>query len=210
MILLYITLIIGVFPIIIYSLNYKRNTSINYFLPFIFVTALASIYEYLGTYILKINTSFWFLIYLLIEFLSVYYFFYKTLKQNRLKLLYFFLILFTCLFIFSLLYWSKSNSLITQGINSVFITVFVFVSTFLWFKDVFGDLEIPVLWRNPKFQFIAGFLLYYSSTLFLYISSNFIFENKNLIFSDYWFLNILATFIFRMILILATWNQLRK
>ena len=62
--ILYATLAIGIIPLLICFLKAKKIKSHNnYFLPFIILTGIASIYEFIGTFSLNINSSYWFIIY---------------------------------------------------------------------------------------------------------------------------------------------------
>ena len=209
--ILYATLAIGIIPLLICFLKAKKIKSHNnYFLPFIILTGIASIYEFIGTFSLNINSSYWFIIYDFLQFIVLFYFFNKVLEKKYKSILYSFIILFVATFLLSLYYWSHKNALISFSINSIMATFFVFVIIFIWLKNEFYKLEIPILYKNAKFIFISGFLIYYASTIFLFIAANFIFKNGDLKFNNYWFLNIIATFILRIFLIIGTWRELQK
>lgn len=205
------TLGMGFIPILIFSLkSNKSRSSNNYFLPFIILTAIASIYELVFTSFLKIISSHWFQIYDFLEFFALVYFFMKIFEQKQKDILFLFAFIFLISFGISIYFWEVDNSLVSKGINSITTTLLVFTAIFIWFKNEFQKLEIAIIWQNAKFYFISGFLIYYASTIFLFIASNFIFKNENLKFEDYWFLNIIATFILRTFLIIGTWKELQK
>lgn len=179
-------------------------------MPFIILTTIASIYELVFSLFLKVNSSYWFQIYDFLEFFALFYFFMKLLEQKQKNILFLFAFIFLISFGISIYFWEVDNSLVSKGINSITTTLFVFISIFIWFKSEFNKLEIPIIWRTAKFHFISGFLIYYATTVFLFIASNFIFKNENLDFKDYWFLNIIATFILRTFLIIGTWKEQQK
>lgn len=65
----YTTLFIGLCPLLI--LLYKRKATLfsHPFVPFLVLTAVATVYEYVGSIVLKINTAYWSQVYSLLEVL---------------------------------------------------------------------------------------------------------------------------------------------
>lgn len=202
----FIALLIGIIPLLILFF-YKKALEFNRAItPFIWLTALATIYEFVGTVLLKINTSYWFQVYSFLEVIILYYFFFR-LFQTKYKIAFgVFLILLLITYGFSFFLWSKNSGLITKAINKVPITFFVLTFSFLWFKELFYKMEIQNPWQNANFYFVTGFLLYYSSTFFLFLLASFLFKS-NVYFYDYWLINIAATIILRTSLIIGVWKM---
>ncbi len=67
-------------------------------------------------------------------------------------------------------------------------------------------MEIPDLMDSSVFYFITGFFMYYSTTLALFLMSSFIFTSE-LYFYDYWLVNVIATLILRICLIVGVWKM---
>lgn len=208
-ILFYIALFIGIVPFLVLVYKNKVFDFKQPIVPFIWVTAIATLYEFIGTVLLQINTAYWFQFYSLLEFGSLYYFFYRMIAPQYKRLNQIFLILFILVYGFSFFYWGEYNALVANTINKSLLTSFVFLSSFLWVKKLFEKMHIPNLWRNDRFYFISGFAIYYSSTFLLFLLSDYIF-NSNLYFYDYWLVNVLATLILRVFLIIGVWNMNRN
>lgn len=201
-------LFIGVVPFLVLTYKNKVFDFKQPIVPFIWVTAIATLYEFIGTVLLQINTAYWFQFYSLLELGSLYYFFYKLIKPQYKRWYQIFLILFILVYIFSFFYWGEYNALVSKTINKTLMTLFVFLSSFLWIKKLFEKMHIPILWKNAEFYFISGLIIYYSGTFLLFLLSDFIF-NSNLYFYDYWLINVLATLILRLFLIIGVWNMNR-
>lgn len=174
--------------------------------PLLWLTAIGSLYEFIGSVLLKINTMYWFQLYPFLSFLTLYYFFFKLLKHNYKSLIRALFFLFIAVYLVSLYFFSDENKLLTTGLNRIPITIFVFTFTALWFKNLFEKMEEQNLWQNNNFYFITGLIIYYSSTLFLFIASNFIY-NSNLYFFDFWIVNIIASLILRILLCIGVWKM---
>ena len=213
--LFYTCFILGLVPVTILLLYRKKVNFQTPPIPFICLTALASLYEFVISYILKYNAGVWFQIYSLGVFITVIYFFYKAVKLKTYHLFNITMIGFVITFISSFIFWKKNDFLISTAINNTFITVTVIVYSLIWFKDKFDQLEnhksfvsadIFNLWDNSSFYVIIGLFIYYSTTLFLFLSSNLIFESE-LYFYNYWLVNIIATLFLRTMLIVAAWKM---
>jgi hypothetical protein len=202
----FIALLIGIIPLLILFF-YKKALDFNRaIIPFVWITALATLYEFVGTGLFKFNTSYWFKIYSFLEIVSVYYFFLKLFKPKYKKIVQGFLILLIITCIYSFFYWNKDEGLILIATNKSPLTLFVLTFSFLWFKELFYKMEIQNPWQNANFYFVSGFLLYYSSTFFLFLLASFLFKS-NVYFYDYWLINIVATIILRTSLIIGVWKM---
>lgn len=205
----------GIIPLSILFIRKKAFVWNNPIVPFIWLTGLASIYELIGSYLLEINTSHWFQLYALLSFLALYHFFSRMLKPHFKTIINWFLILFLIVYATSFFFWDDTDMLISSAINRTYITIFVIIFTVIWFKNLFDSLqdytlfdkkEIPNLWERDYFYFISGVFIYYSTTLFLFLSSNFILSN-NVYFFDYWIVNIIAAIILRVLLMTSVWKM---
>ncbi len=176
---------------------------------FVWLTAIAVVYEYVGSILLGKPTAYWFQLYDLLEFMALYYFFYRALPVRYKAVLYSFLILFGATYTLSLLYWDQDNALKTININAIPIILFVFAGCGLWFKNLFDKTDVINLWQSVDFYFVSGFIIYYSSTFFLFLLSNFIFKSESLYIYDYWVINVLATLILRIFMIFGVWKMKR-
>lgn len=178
-------LLIGIIPLLILFF-YKKALDFNGAITlFVWITALATLYEFVGTGLLKFNTSFWFKFYSFLEIVALYYFFFKLFKPKYKKIVQGFLILLIVTYSFSFFYWNRNEELILIATNKSPLTLFVLTFSFLWFKELFYKMEIQNPWQNASFYFVSGVLLYYSSTFFLFLLASFLFKS-NVYFYDYW------------------------
>lgn len=202
----YIALFIGALPLFLLVIKKRVFDKNHPVIPFLWLTAIASFYELFGSVLLKINTSYWFQLYPFLSFLALYHFFFYLLKPDYKNLFRMFFILFIVFYGISLYFWSDNDRFISSAINRSFITIFVFTFALIWFKNVFEKMDIPNLWQNDIFYFIVGLTIYYSSTIFLFLSSIFIY-NSNLYFYDFWLVNVIATLVLRILLCLGVWKM---
>jgi hypothetical protein len=165
---------------------------------------ISSIYEFIFSFILKINTEYWFRAYLFFEFYTIFYLFYKLFPkkktQNFLKLIGF---LFAIYFVYLLKYWNVIDNLITDSYVSIFTTLFVYLFSILWFRKVFANFELESLIHSPVFIVLSGLLLYFSSTLFLFLMSDYFLKDVHYNFLDFWQLNVVMCILFRLLLLTA-------
>ncbi len=206
-VIFYIALFIGIIPLLVLLFKNKAFDTRQPVILFVWLTAIAVVYEYVGTILLKKGTAHWFQLYDLLEFTALFYFFYKVLPGRYKIVLYTFLALFGATYILSLLTWDKYNALKTININAVPTVILVFTGCGLWFKNLFDKADVPNPWQSVSFYFIAGFIIYYSSTFFLFLLSNFIFESESLYIHDYWVINVMATLILRILMIIGIWKM---
>lgn len=212
--ILYITLFLGILPLCIQLIRHKILWNHNGIMPFIWLTAFASVYEWLGTLILKFNSVYWFQLYPLLSILAILYFFHKTLSLKHLMLISILFIIFIIVYCISFFYL-KNDIFVSSSLNRIAISSTVFILTIIWFKELFDKLneiaifdrkELKYLWESEKFYFVAGIFIYYTTTFFLFLSSSIIYESE-LYFNDYWFVNILATLVLRVFLIMSAWKM---
>lgn len=214
----YFALFLGIIPLLLLLLKGKESNWRHHpAVPFILVTAGAFFYELIGTVLLKIDSAYWFQLYPLLSFLSLHYFFSQLFKPDYKKIFKFSLILFLIVYGISFFYWGIDSKLNSSAINRVFISLFVLTFCIIWLKNLFTELEnlspfesieIKNLWQLDTFYFVLGLAFYYSTTFSLFLLGSFIFDSK-LYFYDYWFVNVIATLIFRIFLIIGVWKMKR-
>lgn len=214
-IIFYTALFIGVVPLLVILFLKKREAYLKHpVFPLVALTAVATLYELVGSRILKINTVYWFQLYPLIEFIALCYFFFHILPEYR-KLLWAFLPLAVIFYSTSFFYLDDENKFVSLAINRNFIAAFALIFSSLWLKDLFNKLknlnpfekiEIPNIWQNDIFYYISGIAVYHAATFSLFLLSSFIF-NSNLYFYNYWLVNLLATLFFRIFLIIGVWKM---
>lgn len=202
----YITLFIGIIPLLILIIKRKAFTFKEPIVPFVWLTVLATLYEFIGSIVLQVNTAYWFQLYSLLELIALYYFFYKLFSASHRKILLVSIGVLLLTYISSLFIWMEYSQLISNAVNATSITLFVFFFSFVWFKNLFEKAKIVNPWRDPTYCFVSGLAMYYSTTLFLFLLSSFFFVSESY-FYDYWLVNIMATFILRTFLIMGVWNM---
>ena len=193
-------------PILFLFKKDKLFKSFGSIVPFVFLIFLSSSYELIFTYFYKINVSFWFLVYNILSFFCIFYFFYFELnKKNK---LFFFLIfkLFIILLIYFYYNFNIQDILIINSHFKIFITSFILISTTLWFVKLINEGNVHNLLQTGSFYFIAGFVLYYCGTLFLFLLSDQLYKTDSRLFVYYWGINIFLNFVLRSLVIVGLWK----
>lgn len=207
MYLLYFVIIFGVCPLLYFLIARKRYTSeLKPILPFISLTFIASLYEFFGTLTFKWNSSYWFVIYDILSFLSITFFFFHVLHKYFSKLLLFFLAIFLVFCVFLLIFLDSKDYLAITSYIDTFTTLFVLFFTIIWFRKLILDSYIENLLQNSTFYFISGFILYYCGTLFLFLISNYIYKADINMLHSYWVINILLNLVLRTLLLVGLWK----
>ena len=202
--LLIFTKIIGIIPLIIYFSVKKVNKITVYLFPFVFLMAIASLYELIGTDLLQIDTKIWFRIYALLEFLTILYFYYKLLKH---KIMYVLLaIIYLLIYSYLLIDWSPSQKGFNDLPLNIAITLVVVFSSCLWFVEVFKKLEDTPLHKRTDFFYISGLLIYFTGTFLVFLTADYLKDDPNYRILDYWILIVIFNLILRTILIFTVWK----
>lgn len=203
--LFYIVNALGLVPIIYLYINKRKiNYKSLYILPFAILTFFSSLYEMITSGV-NYNTAYWFRLYLLLEFITLFYYYYKiNLNDNKYLLKGF--ILYLSLYGYLLFIWDLNTCYKTDSFLTIYEFVFVLIGTVLWFRKVFGELSETSLLSSPDYYFIAGFLLYFSGTFFLFLMCDYILKNATNQFLNYWNLNILFSGLLRILLIIGIWK----
>ncbi|ESU28700.1 hypothetical protein FLJC2902T_12910 [Flavobacterium limnosediminis JC2902] len=201
--------VLGFIPLIYLLISKNQiNSSLKVLYPYLILVAFASFYELTGSLVFKVSVKYWFRIYLLLEFIVIYFFFKQVLNGKYGKLFVLFGLMYLILFLGLLFFWNSASisNLTADSYLSTLETIFVYVFSFLWFKDLFEKMTVSSLWNSSYFYFISGMILYFSGTLFLFLLGNLIHVNSHFSFKDFWMLNIIFNIIFRLILIVTVWK----
>ncbi len=213
-ILLYIVFILGILPLAFQVIKTKKLWSNNTITPFVWLTALATCYEFFGTFLLRLDSKYWFQLYPLLSFLALYFFFFTSLSSRYFKIMKISFILFFVVYSISFFY-IEPNKLVASSINRLYISIFIFTFSVIWFKEVFeklnkslpfDEIDIQYLWNSEDFYFVAGAFMYYATTFFLFLSSHLIFSS-GLYAYDFWIINLIATLLLRLFLIISLWKM---
>ncbi|UUV22329.1 hypothetical protein [Paenimyroides aestuarii] len=199
--LLYITLFSGILPATVLIIKKTKGTFVftNAIVPFAVLTAFASLYEFLFSLVLKIDTTYWFQAYALLEMGCIVYFFTKVFKGRYKILSLVMLFLFIGFYLISFKIAHENGKLVANALNKTIVTFYTVTFTLLWLTQfIKSDKKIP-LKTNPIFYFVSGFVIYYCTTLLLFLASNYLYTN-NIFFYEYWVINIIATFVLRILL----------
>lgn len=197
----------GLLPLVLLlALRRKVVKEVQYLEPFIWFVGLGSIYELVGTVILKINSDYWLRFNKIAAFFLIAYFFFHLLKKKFIFLHYFFAITYLIFYFSLFLVWNEWSNLLTNSYLIAFQTLVVVVFSILWFRNLFTELYFESLLQNPSFYFISGLILYYSGTIFLFLASNVIYKSDRPFFADYWQINFFFNFILRTLLIFGIWK----
>lgn len=209
--LLYIVLFLGILPILLVYFKRKQiNNYFNYSYPLIALIALGSLYEFVFTILLKINSEYWFRIYTLLAFLFISYYF-NSLLEKKLQIFIFGInILNILLHIVLLFNWDINNNLQTTSYLNVLQSIFVFAFSIVWFINLFKKLENDSLLKNPDFYFVSSLVLYYLGTVFLFLMSAVLFKTNKAFILEYWIFNIFFNLVFRLLLLVGIWKAIQK
>lgn len=207
--LFYFALLLGVFPLIYFKI-FKISRFQTFFIePFVWLIFISSIFEFFA-FVFNWDTPYWFRFYILLDFLLLFYFYFLTLNKKYKLFFYSFLVSFVLLYIYLLAIWNSENTFKTDFYLTAFETVFVLIASLLWFTTIFSELKETSLLRSPNYYFVAGFVLYYSGTFFLFLVSDFMIKNIVSDFLSYWNTNILFNIFLRTLILTGIWIARKK
>lgn len=201
-----ILILTGILPLFLLLLKKKAFDFKQSIVPLVWLTTVSTLYEWIGTAFFKINATFWFQFYSLLCFCALYYFFFRLLEKEYKKLFSWFMVGFIFTYGTSFFFFDKTNAFTSTSINEPFITIFVLVFSFLWFKKLFEKVNISNLWKDADFYFVSGLMIYHSGTFFFFLLSYFMFTS-NSYFYDYWLVNIVATVVLRIFISIGVWRM---
>lgn len=204
--ILIFTLFYGILPLIFYLFLKKKKRALYAIYPFLIVVFIASVYELIGSIILKVSAEYWYLIYKILAFIGLHYFYYHLLDKKYKLLFLVYIIGFIVLFFLSQTVWMNYIYLEKSAYFNMFQTLIVLTFSILWFKQLFSELEEESLAKNPNFYFVSGFIICYCGTVFLFLMSSSLYAQDKSNFHYYWLLNILLNFVLRSLLIIGVWK----
>lgn len=196
--------LLGLFPAILFYIGKKKDRITVFFLPFILLVAVASLYEFVCTGIFKIGAKLWFRVYTFLEFFTVLYFYNKLLKYKFFYLL--FAVIYLLIYSYLLIDWSPSQKGFNDLPLNIAMTLLVVISSLLWFVSVFKKLEDKPLYQRSDFFYISGLLIYFTGTFLVFLTADYLRDDPNYTILDYWFLIIIFNIILRTILIFTIWK----
>ena len=202
--LLYLYFLLGLVPFGL-LLAKKSSTAFQAFpiIPLIWLIFISTLYEFLFSYVLKVDARYWFRLYTLLEFAAAYCYFRGILPNYSKALnlsLFAYLIVFSCF----LSFWDLETSMRDESYLSVLSTVFVAAASLLWFKDIFSSGTSEPVTRSPDFYFICGLLLFFLGTLCLYLLGDDILKSSGLEILKYWNLAIFFNVVLRLLVSVGT------
>ena len=199
--ILIFTILYGLLPLLIYHFLKEKLMGIKAIYPFLVVVFIASLYEFIGSIVLRISAENWYLIYKTLAFFSIHYLFF-VLLDNRYKIIFSVLILIYLVMIFLVFtHWSEYSYLNKSAFFNVFQTIIVLFFSILWFKKVFQELAVDDLLKEPFFYFLAGLIICYSGSVFIYLMGDSIYFNDKSSFQYYWLINIFLNLVLRTLLV---------
>lgn len=203
--LIYFYFIVGLVPYVFYLKNKGNLSKELYFFKQIFLLAfISTLYEFIFTFKLKVDSEYWFRFYLLLEFLSIVYMFWKLFEQLLYRrILLISTLIYISIYLLLLNQWVPHHNLTTDSYLTVYTTLLVYVFSILWFRKVFANFELESLIHSPVFIVLSGLLLYFSSTLFLFLMSDYFLKDVHYNFLDFWQLNVVMCILFRLLLLTA-------
>lgn len=206
---IYFALLLGLVPVAFF---YVRGGNIfssqaQSFLPFLYLTAIASLYEFFGSIVAGLDVAIWFRLCGLLEFLALLYFFCSVLPAKIHRLLYGLAIIFAVEFVFFLFYGDMNEELFIDSILNCTTYSLIVASVMYYFVKCFDMLHFErALLDWTVFCFMEGTLFYYSSIFFLFLMAHSVLISSPGNFADYWALNVIAIIVFRTILIFGIWK----
>src|SRR5690606_13983197 len=116
--LLFITLAAGIVPLLLSFTIRDAAKRIKPIYPFICLLALATGYELFASMVFKLNTSYWFQLYALLEFMVIYYYYRKVLAPKYSLFFKVSMLLFLVIYLLSsVLIWKPEAKLVSTLVN---------------------------------------------------------------------------------------------
>lgn len=201
------TILYGLVPFAMYCFIRKKvSIEISSILPFVILTFISGIYEFVFTFLLEYTIRYWLVVYNTLAFFTISYFYYKILncgKRNFFKISF---ILFLGLFLFVILNWKNYEVIELSSYMDTFQTIFILLFSIFWFKKVFIELKHDNLLDSPIFYFISGLILYYCGTMVLFLIGYSIYQDDKNMFQYYLLLNVVLNLVLRTLLIVGIWK----
>lgn len=201
------TILYGLIPLVVYI--FYRNQlliEIKSFLPYITLTFISGLYEFVFTYLLEFDVKYWFVLYNLLAFSTIGYFYYKVLDNGFKSFFLTGIFIFFGLMLFVILNWNNYEVIELSSFLDAYQTVFILLFSFFWFRKAFINLKHENLMDSSVFYFISGLILYYCGTMVLFLLSNSIYQDNKNAFQYYLLLNVVFNLVLRSLLIVGIWK----
>lgn len=182
----------------------KHEEELSAIKPFLWLMLLGAIYEVIFTGFFRIPTGYWFTAYAFLEFFALWYFFKYLFKKSYTYFLNASLFFLMICFGIALYFWQYSLHEKIEAYLSIPICIFVFTSSFLWFRQLFEKKEPIPLLSNSAFYFISGLVIYFAGGTFV---SLLIYEIKILtgFFEKYWVVYVFVALLMRIMMTIGVW-----
>ncbi len=207
--LMYLINGIGFIPILLL----KKNTIRAHkpIIPFLWLISIISAIEIAGTIIdyhtkYRFQTAHIFMVYTLFEFLTIWFYFKHILNPLYRSFFKASATTFIILYSYFIYTWDVYNCLKTDSYLTLFVTFFVMICTFLWFRSNFlSGTKTPFL-EAPDFYFVFGFVFYFSLAIILFLLTDYLYRKGYEMFWDYYIYNFLFCAVWRILLIIGVWK----
>lgn len=201
------TVLYSLTPLIMYWFTKKKlNEEIKPIFPFVVLCFIAGLYEFIFTSQLKISVTVWFYVYDFLAFFSIQYFYYFILNKENKRMVLLSSILYLFLFVYFVSHHTHLKQLDYISYLGVLNTLLIIFYSIKWFKKTILVSEFESLTQNPNFYFVSGFILYYTSTIVLFLLINTIYLNIKELISHFWMINIFFNIFHKTLLLIGIWK----
>ena len=205
-IMYYLTSVLG---LVLFGYYYRNREKLDPVMaatgPFMWLTALSCIYEVVFTRWLFVDATAWFRIYSLLEIAALLYFFRKAVLGYRV-LFWISAVVYLGSFVYMLIRFEEYDIQEADQVLSLITTLVVYAYTIAWFRQKFIHLDDESLLQSGAFYFISALLIYFSATIFLFLSAKMIYSNHKELYVQYWTFNVVMVTLTRLICIIAIWK----
>jgi hypothetical protein len=198
---------LGILILVFYLFRINRiSFRTSHYLPFVWLVIFSTFYEFFLYDWFRLGSIVWFRVYGLLEFFTIFYYFYKLIRGYRIFFM-IILILYLILFLLLLFRWKFITPLQSDSYLISVEVILVFVSSTLWFKQLFKDFVYISLFLLSDFYIVSGLILFFSGTLTLELLSSSIFKSITSEFLVYWNLIIVFNIVLRLLILVGIWKQ---
>uniref|UniRef100_UPI00404A4454 hypothetical protein n=1 Tax=Flavobacterium sp. TaxID=239 RepID=UPI00404A4454 len=177
----------------------------RFFIPFLVLMFVASVYEIVFTTYLKIPVNHWFVFYNFAAFVTLFYFYYELLNRRYKGMFIGFALAFVALISYLFYNYSFNDHFVFSASLKMLQTTFILTLSVLWFIEVFKQKVVLNLFKSPVFYFISALILYYCGVLFVFLSYDYIYQNHKSISESIWSMNLYLTLLMRFLSIYGVW-----
>ena len=182
------------------------DTELSAIKPYLYLLFIGAVYEIINT---KIPSCYHFTAFTVLEFLALWYFFKKIFLRKYDYFIWFSLLVVLVETIIILFYWECNTGSKMDGYLAIPISVFVFASSFLWFKQLFEKETVFSLWKTPLFYFLSGLIIYFAGGLFISLLR----YQLNILIGlpqTYWLFYLFGAIFMRIMMIVGVWKATEK